>query len=217
MSTPLSGTVLWTDPATGSQWAVTVSWQEQGGVPTPVGVQLSSWRSANSSTLELPEYTAEVDLPRVDGTVLRRLPLAQLAQESRARVAEIMSSVAESSRRSAARLDALPPEVRAQMPADLFDPTAQRLAADTLERFAHAYEDRPRGGRDLGDAHYAEVAAVYRQAVVDGRPPTKAVEDHFQVAKSSAAKKVARARERGFLPANPGKGRIGRLTDGGQQ
>jgi len=47
--------------------------------------------------------------------------------------------------------------------------------------------------------HYEEVAAVYRAAFAAGKHPTKAVADHFGVSKSTAAKKVSRARELGLL------------------
>ncbi len=178
--TPLSGTVLWTDPRTGRQWAVAVSWQEQGGVPTPVGLRLSSWRDENSETDTLPEYGVDADLPRVDGTVLRRLPVAQLVAASRARLSEILASVAAMSRSHAEMLEALPEELRGDTSTFLADTESQRRSAKALDRFAAAYEAPSRGGRDLGDAHYAEVAAVYRQAVKQGLPPTKAVEQHFQ-------------------------------------
>ncbi len=216
---PAEATVLWTDPATGEPWAVTVSWHEQGGVPTPVGLRLSSWRDARrDATAPLPAYREGVELPRMDGAVLRRLPVARLVQASRRNVAEALAQLAADYREFGRPYREIPEDVRETLPWELalMDLDRRLQARDFAER-AERFEGRPRGGRDLGDEHYADVARIYRQAVVDGRPPTKAVEDHFQVAKSSAAKKVARARERGFLPANPGKGRIGRLTDGGQQ
>jgi hypothetical protein len=83
---------------------------------------------------------------------------------------------------------------------------------DELVERARIYAADKRGGRGrkgLPVEHYEEVAQVYREeyATAEGRPkPTEAVRRHFNVGKSSAAKKVARARELGLLgPARPGR------------
>jgi transposase len=62
-----------------------------------------------------------------------------------------------------------------------------------------ARDDR-RGRRAHPPEHYAEVAEVYRTAYRLQQSPTQAVADQFKVEKSTAAKYVARARERGLLP-----------------
>ena len=54
----------------------------------------------------------------------------------------------------------------------------------------------PRPGRKpiYGRDHFEKVAAVYRQALMDRKPPTKAVAKHWKVNVSTAAKWVSRCR-----------------------
>jgi hypothetical protein len=54
----------------------------------------------------------------------------------------------------------------------------------------------------LDDEHYKTVAAIYRAALVDPKrrkTPTKAVQEHFTVAKPTAARWVMECRRRGLL------------------
>ncbi len=62
-----------------------------------------------------------------------------------------------------------------------------------------ASEPRRGGRKGHGDGHYADVAEVYATAWADGVHPTKAVAEHWSIAKTTAAKWVFRARELGFL------------------
>lgn len=55
--------------------------------------------------------------------------------------------------------------------------------------------------RKITTAHLAEVAAVYEEAQKDGEPPTRAVQYHFDVSHSTAAKWVGKARSEGLLSA----------------
>lgn len=188
---PTGVTVLWPDRRNGP-YAVTVYWRFQGGVPTPVGLKLTSWRDQDPATAQLPQLEdaapdrPRLTLPRIDGVLLRRLPVATLVQESRERFAALLSE-------AAGREDN-----------ERFESWLQQISQ---------LVDRPRrGGRDLGDAHYREIASVYAQAVHDGRPPTTAVREHFQLTKSSAANRIARARQRGYLPKTT-RGRVGRVVD----
>jgi hypothetical protein len=66
------------------------------------------------------------------------------------------------------------------------------------ERFARATR-RPRSGSPLTDENLRKVATVYRAAVENGHPPTKTVAEAMHVARSTAARWVAKSRERGFL------------------
>ena len=77
-----------------------------------------------------------------------------------------------------------------------FDSEADRAELLRLKSAAAAEMAAPR--RETG--WLSEVAAVYRLAWEDGRPPTEAVADHFQITHSAAAKRVSRARQAGFLP-----------------
>lgn len=59
----------------------------------------------------------------------------------------------------------------------------------------------PRRPKDLTDDDVREIARVYRNAfLVEGKPPTKAVAEHFDVTRNVAAKYVQRARKEGHLP-----------------
>lgn len=54
--------------------------------------------------------------------------------------------------------------------------------------------------------HLRDVVAVYREADADGRPPTRAVADHFETSHSTAARWVGHARRNGLLgPTQAGK------------
>lgn len=81
---------------------------------------------------------------------------------------------------------------------------AQGLDEWAAERSGTSAPDRPsvsdhtlRRRKRLDDAHYQEVAKVYREAK---SRPRAAVADHFYVAQSTAARWVSECRERGLLP-----------------
>ncbi|MCU1624234.1 MAG: hypothetical protein JWL79_3079 [Frankiales bacterium] len=137
-------------------------------------------------------------LPRIDGVLLRQLPVAALAQRGRKRLARSFDDVL----LALADVYLEAGEVSQEQVDGLLTMNAASLALT---------DPKPRGSRDLGDEHYRKVAEVYAKALREGRPPTKAVQERFQIEKSSAAKQVARARERGFLPKGPGRGRTGGL------
>ena len=108
-----------------------------------------------------------------------------------------------------ARLAELEPEVTA--------------AEDARAALAGSPPPKAKPGRPAlyGPAHFVEVAAVYTGAHVEGKHPTKAVADHFHVARSTAAKWVARCRSPklgllgdtvkrkagGIMPPEPKEGR----------
>jgi hypothetical protein len=54
--------------------------------------------------------------------------------------------------------------------------------------------------RELNPDDFARVAQVYTDAYRAGLPPTKAVAEKFNLSRSGAAKRVARARRDGLLP-----------------
>jgi hypothetical protein len=194
------GLVLWPDETTGP-WAVRVFFSIQDLVPVPVGISITSWRAQDADqwpTRHLPEpLWAGGSLPRVDGVLLRRLPVAELVRRAQKQIANDLN--AHLLRYTTELTDA--GEVSE---AELRAALAMQAAVDIMD-------GKRRGGRDLGDEHYREVAAVYAAALQTGEPPTKAVQQRFGIEKSSAAKQVARARERGFLPRSPGRGRTGGL------
>jgi hypothetical protein len=61
--------------------------------------------------------------------------------------------------------------------------------------------DRPRRGAPVTDEHLQRVAAVYRAALDRGDPPTQTVADAMHASRPTAARWVAKARERGMLGA----------------
>jgi hypothetical protein len=77
-----------------------------------------------------------------------------------------------------------------------------RLQAQAADAYAEA-RDLPSGKRKrvrITDDHLREVAQVYRVAENLGRPPTREVANHFKTPHSTAAKWVATARRKAFLP-----------------
>jgi hypothetical protein len=74
--------------------------------------------------------------------------------------------------------------------------------------FSGEHEIRaPRSGSRLTDEQLERVAETYREAEQRGHAPTQAVADQFHLARSTAARWVSKARERGMLgPAVRGRG-----------
>jgi hypothetical protein len=65
---------------------------------------------------------------------------------------------------------------------------------------------RPRRGSPVSDANLRQVADLYRAAFRRGDPPTRTIADEMHIARSTAARWVAKARDRGMLgPAMQGK------------
>lgn len=231
---PRPATLLWPDPQAGP-WAVTVFWRVQYGVPIPVGMDVRAW-----GALGLPAEGADLAFPRMEGTVLRALPMTELLERSREQVQQQLDADS-SGRPTPADRAVKQGENRSRMqelqalledepgdPGNAFRWAELKLLqrqehdgpriADADERRRLDLEEQlaafrgSRGTRDLGDDHYREVAAVYAKALRELRPPTQAVADYFNIQKSGAAKKVSRARQRGFLPKTT-RGRIGPLTE----
>jgi hypothetical protein len=79
----------------------------------------------------------------------------------------------------------------------------ERLQDHASEAYAQA-RDLPTPQRKrvkITDDHLREVAEVYRHADNVGEPPTRSVARHFRAPHSTAAKWVATARRKKFLPA----------------
>jgi hypothetical protein len=65
---------------------------------------------------------------------------------------------------------------------------------------------KPRRGSRISDDQSRSAAEVYKAALKAGDPPTQAVADTFGVGRSTAARWIQIARDRGHLgPATPGK------------
>jgi hypothetical protein len=69
------------------------------------------------------------------------------------------------------------------------------------------------GRRRISDEDLTRVAAVYRAALIAGRPPTAAVQGELRLrTRGQAARWVKRAREEGFLGPAPGRRRPGEAS-----
>jgi hypothetical protein len=174
--------LVWTD-SRGGRWMVFGHWQVVNGRRELVGADISPAD---------PE-----DPHRLTGEVLRELSLRTLADEGRRRYLAALALVAE-------RAEEVEQHLGRRLPDGAVD-GAKKLLADELLTGADAEADgrsTRRGGRKRrwGAEHYTEVAVVYDGAWKRGDPPTQSVADHFVVAKSTAAKRVSKAREFGFLP-----------------
>lgn len=228
---PLAASVLWPDSTTGP-WRVTVWWRVQYGVPTPVGLDLRAWDAPAAA--ELPGPDDDAAFPQVEGVVLRRLPMTELLEQTRRQVQQQLAAGPalqatgddeRTARQAAAMEQVLPGSGYAlrhfEVPQAVVDAAGRAMAEQ-----AEAFSTR-KGNRDLGDAHYREVARIYAEAVQTGRPPTLAVAEWLAgdsartpeerrragaARKSAAAKQVARARDRGFLPRTT-RGRVGKLEE----
>ncbi|PKQ22323.1 MAG: hypothetical protein CVT65_13975 [Actinobacteria bacterium HGW-Actinobacteria-5] len=182
--------MLWPDPEKGPWW-IKVWWRTQHGVPTPVGLSMKSWVDESETRYSgwhnnLPGPREDVALPALSGKMLRSLPLGRFLDET------------------LARYDAL-----LHLPSYAQDRT---WYAETQPERDAIEAGKRSGTRDLGDDHYRLVARIYSEAVERRQPPTKAVAEALTIAKSSAAKQVARARERGFLPPTT-RGRVGKTRE----
>jgi hypothetical protein len=59
---------------------------------------------------------------------------------------------------------------------------------------------RPKAGRSRTSEHYQQVAWWYLHAQATGRPPRKAISDHWGVSRVTASRWLAETRKRGYLP-----------------
>lgn len=194
--------VGWPDVRRGP-WFIAGHWAEVDGRPEVVGLEL--WKGVEPNGVH-----AASSYRRVKGVPLEGVGASDLKALP---VAAILARLWEHQRR----------QVEAQV-----DQAEERLAqGDLSESHRQMWElvreqeattqfrgERSSRARRDDEAHFAEVAAIYRQAHQNRRPPTKAVAEEFTVSHSTATKWVARARGMGLLgPTKPGKaGGITRTT-----
>lgn len=201
---PMPASVRWPDPDEGP-WRIVVWWRLQHGAMEPVGLNITSWADQHWGYSEddrremasgLPLGEDDVPFPPIDSRVLKDLPIGAIVAASREKLLQILS--------------AEHPDFRwfSQEQNDYF----RTIKGGLKSLYAEASASKPPSGRDLGDDHYRSVAETYAQAVKTGHPPTAAVAERFTISKSAAAKQVARARERGFLPKTS-RGRVGKLRE----
>jgi hypothetical protein len=90
-----------------------------------------------------------------------------------------------------------------------FDDTHVALPISGATRTREWQTTSRRRGKRLTGETLEEVARIYRQAQLEHRGPTNAVAEKMHVARSTAGKWVARAREAGFLRPAPRRGIAG--------
>jgi len=137
-------------------------------------------------TIELGEVEGRLDCVRfsvasvseraITATDLRQIPLGQLVQQWRADYLKLMRVAVDADKTGTVRKT-----------------LSRRVTA------AERSKPRKRGGR-RPEHDYQQIASVYQAAWVRGDLPTKAVQDHFKLSPSAAAKAVHRARQQGLLP-----------------
>ena len=162
--------LLWPDARRGP-WVIVVTWAGIEGRLEPVGLEIRGYREGDAWPRVLP--TRDQDPAVLATTTLRELPFATIVADLRRQRAAQHTDF----------IDFLAAQPEYQAEAD----------QASLRRLRAAGTRRP-------TAWLAEVAEVYRQAWQDGRPPTRAVAAHFTISQSAAAKRVARARQAGYLP-----------------
>ncbi len=97
--------------------------------------------------------------------------------------------------------------LRTLMPSLLWKLTEHPDGSSTLDELDDWPDDATRHGPT--DEALALVAQIYRMAYVCGDRPTKAVEDNLRLARSTAGRWVALARERHLLGPSEGPGKAG--------
>jgi hypothetical protein len=119
---------------------------------------------------------------------LRRVALVRLMREAVAQAARLYTPV-EKDGKPVFRIVSTPPSE----------------AASFYEGYVKEAR-RPRQGSPVTDERLQAVADLYRKAIEEGQPPTREIADSMHVGRSTAARWVAKARERGYLgPAIQGR------------
>ncbi len=175
--------MLWPDEQRGP-WLINVNWGEVGGRWECVHFEIRSYRTPGEEWAKaLPDRREGTGAAVLTATTWRQIPIGRVIEELRRR------RIDENTRwlRSVKRRGAVP----------------EWMVKSGEEALAMWSAPLPKEGAGL-----EQVAAVYRAAWREGRPPTQAVARHFQLSSSAAAKRVARARAAGLLPATS-QGRSG--------
>jgi hypothetical protein len=169
----MEDTTLWPDRRRGP-WLIRVLWANVEGRLECAGLEVRSYGEDVGGWEWPPELpTRDQAPPILTTTILRQLPFASIVADLRREKARVHREV----------IDMLAAQPEYQAEAD--QASLRRLRSAGTRRHAAL----------------AEVAEVYWQAWRHGRPPTRAVAEHFTISHSAAAKRVARARQAGYLLA----------------
>jgi hypothetical protein len=170
-------------------------------VTTPENVSLVLQFAVNDGEVRLPQvWSQPEDVPQALDILRKVEPVefwrryAITKMVTRALAQQLTDEAPDDAESVVLGGDGLGPDVHVFLPA----------LAD-IARHVQAVPAGTRRNR-ITSKHLAEVAEVYRRADADGRPPTRAVADHFQTSHSTAARWVGLARERKLLaPAKRGQ------------
>ncbi|MQA82929.1 MAG: hypothetical protein GEV10_31500 [Streptosporangiales bacterium] len=177
------------DPVgTDKKLAVLIEWEAIRGRAEPVSITVRSVQPSDPPKRSVTRELAAAGhaVAGVSATSVRKLGIGDMVDALRPQVAEEWRSW----RRR--HPDQRPEPIKH---GDRKVWSLDALLASSAEPFA------AKAGRGLAlePDIYVEAARVYKEAYAT-RSPTQAVADHFTISKDAAAKRVARARERGLLP-----------------
>lgn len=203
--------IRWPDPKKGP-WYLRGRWAQGTDRPECIGLEI--WKGAEPS--QEPEvFLFGNEVTPIEGSDLRALPLGQLLRmlwevqrEAAAEAADTLTK----RRRLYLDVSRRHPEREWFGMGDL-----AALGDDIADAKATAGTQRRRKKWD-DEEHFAQVAAVYQQAVVGRLPPTKTVAETLHCSYATATKWVARARELGLLAkTSPGRPSRGTTTTKGKK
>lgn len=182
LTRPDPSRTLWTDPATGKNYVVSVEWAVVLGRPEPVSFSVRGARSDSPAGLEQHLPVADEAPATITAMLLRRLSPGDIIDQAR---------------RDAGRAYS---EWLDEHPSVKPEPTTTDKGSQewTLEQLTAAQSAPFRGTEPT--PMQQEVARVWWEARRAGKPTTKAVSEHFKIGYSAAAQRVARARAAGLLP-----------------
>jgi hypothetical protein len=185
--------LLWPDAKLGP-WIITATWGVVGGRWECVGLEVRSVREAGEDWAR-HIATRETGGVAVTAETWRSVPVGWIVAELRKQHLAAHQRFLREVRKNAA---------------DVAE-AAQRPVADQMVELFQNAEVAWTAPSGKVSAMLAETAAVYTAAWQAGKPPTKAVEFHFDIGPTAAAARVSRARQAGLLPkTRPGKAQGGR-------
>lgn len=187
--------LLWPDPVTGP-WYLVAHWAEVAGYPECIGIEV--WRGSVPAPRENRSFL------RLKGQELKGLRSGDLKGIP---VATVLSELWQVQRKQEEQRRVRVEAVIAEAEAVEADTRQLALLHELGERLPSVEKFQGPRRRNRNDArHFEQVSIVYKHAVLNRQHPTQAVQEHFIVSHSTAAKWVNRARELGLLPpTTPGR------------
>ena len=173
----------------GAEWIIHVDWIVRDGTHEPCAV-----------TITIKDRDDRTAAAQLTASSIRKLAIGDAIQMARNEHA-----ISTSSEQQYWELV----DLRDRLDAALAAGDGDRAMADELHHITTELERLdtvrttsvgPQRGSQISDEVLKEVADVYQQASRRGSPVTYAVATEFHVSKSTAGKRIMKARQRGFLP-----------------